>query len=247
MTDHPRKEVAYFDKKSTEYRAEYDRETPEGYSFRIRREKVLALVPEGASVLDIASGPGVMVKGLRAKHCNVTLLDAAPAMIARAKEEFPDVRAVVGDAYKLLFSDGEFDVALAMGLIEYLEHEDAFLNEAKRILKPGGSLIITFPNYWSPWRVFNRLALALLSLFGHRSDKNNVTHREYSLVQARALLAEHGFKPDYVVYYNFKLVPYPFDVWLPRLTVMQSRILEVLDRTPLAFLGTGFIVRATHE
>lgn len=258
-----RPEVSYFNKKSAEYRAEYDRETPEGYSFRVRREKVLTLVPDGTNVVDIASGPGVMIPGLRKKNCRITCTDAAPEMIERTKEEYglpaeasaqagdaPDIRAVVGDAYALPFERGEFDVATAMGLIEYLEHEGKFLGEASRILKEKGLLIVTFPNYWSPWRMTNRLALDVIRLARKllgREKFGPVTHREYTARRARELLAKHGFTPERTVYYNFKLVPYPFDVKLPRLTVAQSKLFEYLDRTPLRFFGTGFIVSAKKK
>ena len=50
-----RPEVTYFNEISKSYRAEYDRETPEGYSFRVRRKKVLDMVEGGTAVIDIAS------------------------------------------------------------------------------------------------------------------------------------------------------------------------------------------------
>src|SRR3989338_1043389 len=101
-----RTEVTFFNKTSADYRAEYERETPEGYSFRVRREKVLALLPAGTGkhILDLASGPGIMIKGLRAKGYRVTCVDAAPDMIAIAKKEAgsdTEVVCEVGDAYAL--------------------------------------------------------------------------------------------------------------------------------------------------
>jgi ubiquinone/menaquinone biosynthesis C-methylase UbiE len=248
MTD-LRPEVTYFNDKSVAYREEYERETPEGYSFRVRREKVLALTPSKTKVLDIASGPGVMVEALRKKDCLVACVDAAPEMIARTLEEHPGVRAVVGDAYSLPFGNGEFDVALAMGLIEYLEHEDTCLREAHRVLRPGGSLIITFPNYASPWRAFNRFGLYLLSFFRKPKEfsERNVFHREYTVRGADALLRKSGFSPREVVYYNFKLIPYPLDVWFPRFASAQSRVFEPLDATFLKFFGTAFIIKASRQ
>ncbi len=238
-----RNEVTYFNKKSRAYRAEYERETAEGYQFRVRREKVLALVEDGKSVVDIASGPGVMVQALRDKGCTVACVDAAPEMIARAKEEFPDVEAVVGDAYELPFEDSRFDIATAMGLIEYLEDENKFLKEASRILKPNGTLIITFPNYTSPYRAFNRILLWVVRLFkGPRPG--SVTHREYTMSRAVALLSENGFATDYSIYYNFKLIPYPLDRIFHRTTVLQSKIFEKLDHSILSFIGTGLIIKA---
>ncbi|MEY4747068.1 MAG: hypothetical protein RLZZ416_117 [Candidatus Parcubacteria bacterium] len=248
-----RPEVSYFNEKSAAYRAEYDRITPEGYSFRVRREKVLAMVPRESRVLDIASGPGVMVEGLRGKDCRITCVDAAPEMIARAKEEHAsksDVECLVGDAYELPLESGQFDVALAMGLIEYLEFEERFLREAARVLKPNGMFIITFPNYVSPWRACNRFFLSMISalrvLVG-KKKAGSVAHREYTARSARKILEQAGFSTESIVYYNFKLVPYPFDVWFPRLTVAQSRLFEHLDRGVMRWLGTGFIVKAKKE
>ena len=249
-----RNEVTYFNAKSKAYRDEYDRETPEGYSFRVRREKCLDLTPDNTSVIDIASGPGVMIRGLRAKNCTVTCVDAAPEMIARAKEEFPDsdvVRSLVGDAYGTELPTGSYDVAIAMGLIEYLEYEGKFLDEARRLLKPGGALIVTFPNYYSPWRAMGRLGVLVMrtlrALLG-RKKPIIITHREYTLRRARALLDAHGFTPESAWYYNFKLVPAPLDVKFPRSTVWQSRIFEHLDSIPfLRLIGTGFIVKAIRR
>lgn len=246
-----RTEVSYFNDRSRAYRAEYDAQTPEGYSFRVRREKVLAMVPPRSRVLDIASGPGIMIPGLQGKGCDVVCVDAAPEMIERIKEEYanlPGVSAVVGDAYKLPCKDGEFDAALAMGLIEYLDDEPRFLAEALRVLHSGGIFIITFPNYWSPWRVLNRLGVSLKSLFSKNGSKlEQITHREYTKKRALRLLEQNGFSPEQVRYYNFRMIPYPLDRIFPRLTILQSKLFEHLDRTPLSFLGTGFIVEARRR
>lgn len=242
-----RPEVKHFNDISVSYRKEYDRETPEGYSFRVRREKVLAMIREGTMVVDIACGPGTMIPGLREKHCRITCTDAAPEMIERLKEEYPeapDLTAVVGNAYALPFESTLFDVATAMGLIEYLDDEAKFLNETNRILKQNGLFVVTFPNYPSPWRAFNRLGVSLKRLLGRKSS-GDVTHREYTARNAARLLEQHGFKVEEVLYYNFRLIPYPLDRFFPHLTVMQSRIFEKLDKTVLRWLGTAFILRAT--
>jgi len=250
MTDNAmRPEVKFFNDTSISYRKEYNLQTPDGYSFRVRREKVLAMVPENSKVLDIACGPGVMIPGFRSKHCLITCTDAAPEMIARIKDEYgdaPDFTAVVGDAYALPFESYSYDVATVMGLIEYLEDQGKFLGEANRVLKQDGTLIITFPNYTSPWRAANRILVAFKRLLNKKSS-GKVTHREYTAKGATALLEQHRFNVEEILYYNFKLIPYPLDRKLPRFTVMQSRIFEHLDRGPFKWLGTAFIVRATKR
>ena len=245
-----RTEVAHFDTVSEEYRTEYERNTPEGHSFRIRREKVLALLPEGTGkhALDLASGPGVMIRGLRAKGYRVTCVDASPEMVALAKKEAGDdgeVSCIVGDAYALPFGADSFDVATAMGLIEYLDDEERFLAELARVTMQGGTVIITFPNMWSPWRLWNR-ALRALARPSRGERKDKLLHREYTPARAKKLL-EKRFAVDAIRYYNVKLVPFPFDRLFPAGVARLSRLSEWLAKTPLGWLGTGFILRAVKH
>ncbi len=245
MTD-TRTEVTYFNDLSKTYLGWYSEETPEGYSFRVRREKVFKMLPEkgdGLHILDLACGPGIMIKGLRARNYRVTAIDAAPDMVELAKQELPndpEVTCEVGDAYELSVGDKQFDIVTAMGLIEYLDDEPKYLKEMHRIIKDGGTAIITYPNVWSPWRIWNRF----LRFVVHRGKKPLLLHREYTVKRTLEQFREHGFEPTGVVYYNFKLVPFPLDRYLPRFTVWTSKVFEHLDKTPLKFLGTAFIVEA---
>ncbi len=243
-----RTEVTYFNDLSKTYLGWYGEETPEGYSFRVRREKVLAMLPDGTDkhILDLACGPGIMIKGLRAKNYRVTAIDAAPDMVELAKKELPDdplVSCAVGDAYALSVPDGNFDIVTAMGLIEYLDDEPLYLKETNRILKSGGTAIITYPNVWSPWRIWNRFLRAV----ARPGKKPLLLHREYTVKRTLEQFRAHGFEPTRVLYYNFKLVPFPLDRYLPRFTVWTSMLLEHLDHTPLKFLGTAFIVEAKKK
>lgn len=244
-----RTEVNFFNKTSGEYQEEYARETPEGYSFRVRREKVLNMLPDGTGlhILDLACGPGIMIKGLRKMNYRVTAIDAAPDMVALAQAVAGDdsqVTCQVGDAYGLSVPNKAFDIVTAMGLIEYLDDEPKYLKETNRILKDGGTAIITYPNVWSPWRMWNRVLRALVKIFKPHKQ-TLLLHREYTKKRTIAQFRAHGFEPTEILYYNLKLIPYPFDRIFPRFTVWFSGVCEGLDSTPLKFLGTAFIVKAT--
>jgi ubiquinone/menaquinone biosynthesis C-methylase UbiE len=254
-----RKEVRWFNDVSTSYRREYDRETTDGFSFRMRRDKVAAVLPEkgaGKTVLDIACGPGVMVAPLTKRGYHVTSVDAAPEMIARAKEEHggnPLADFAVGDVYHLNYPDATFDSVIAMGLVEYLDDEPRAFSEMARVLKPGGLLIVSFPNYWAPWRIWSRFVMFLTSLPRRLYKRltgnpgHYITHREYTLRTAKAWFTHAGVTPTRAWYYNFKLIPWPLDQALPRITVAQSKLCESLDTTPLRSLGTGFNLSGTKS
>lgn len=246
-----RKEVTYFNTTSEEYLQEYEKITPPGHSFRARKEKVLELIPEvktSKKALDVGCGPGLMTEGLLKKGYTVTCTDAAPDMVSLARKAFPslpETNFVVGDVYKLPFPDKSFDLVISMGLMEYLDDQAKAIQELKRVTNEGGTLIITFPYKWSPWRTWNRIGVALIKplrkILG-RTSNNWLTHREYTPKIVHDLLRPENLKITKTQFYNFKLIPYPFDKIFPRFTVWQSRLCEKLDRTPLYFLGTGFIV-----
>jgi ubiquinone/menaquinone biosynthesis C-methylase UbiE len=246
---HMRTEVTYFNDLSKAYLGWYSDETPEGYSFRMRREKVLAMIPQdgsGKHLLDLACGPGIMFKGLRARNYRVTGIDAAPEMIELAKKEAGTdtmIECAVGDAYALSVPDKQYDIVTAMGLIEYLDDEEKYMKETNRILKDGGTAIITYPNVWSPWRIWNRI----LRFIARPGKKPLLIHREYTVARTFEQFRAHGFEPTRVMYYNFKLIPFPIDRFFPRFTVWTSKIFEHLDRTPFGFLATAFIVEATKR
>ncbi len=245
-----RPEVTHFHDVSSPYQKEYDLNTPDGYSFRVRREKVLALLTHGSGkhILDLASGPGVMIKDLRALDYSVTCVDAAPGMIELAKKvagDDPMVTCEVGDAYALRFENASFEVVTAMGLVEYLYDEPKYFAETARILKENGVAIVTFPNVWSPWRAWNRLLRAIRQPFNNKPKI--LLHREYTVARAKQLMEAGGLQVDTVVHYNMKLIPFPLDRIFPGFTATSSSILEWLSLTPLRWMATAFILRATKR
>jgi len=254
-----RKEISFFNDTSDTYDKEYARETPEGYSFRVRRERVLELIPQdgkGKRILDIASGPGVMVEGYHALGYEIDCVDAAPEMIEIARKKHghvPNTTFDVGDVYALDYTDGTFDVVTAMGLVEYLDDQDKAMAEMARVTKKGGTVIVTFPSKPSFWRAWARMLRAFTSparalyrkLTGRK--KYPINHREYTEHEAVEYMKRHKLEPDDVVYYNFKFMPFPFDKWFPDFTAWQSRVCERPSSPLRKLAATAFIVRAEKK
>lgn len=99
----------------------------------------------GRTILDAGCGSGPLTVLLRERGAMVTGIDASPAMIALARERLgDDVPLHVGDlAEPLPFADGAFDDVIASLVLHYLEDWDAPLAELRRVLRPGGRLIVS--------------------------------------------------------------------------------------------------------
>lgn len=119
------------------------------------------LFPIGSSwkVLDIGAGTGGVACRL-AKDCYVTAVDAAwcdaEFVKIRAEQEGLSLEVIVADAISLPLASNTFDLALMIGSLEWIPfgHPDAppeetqlhALQEAFRVLKPGGSLYLGIEN-----------------------------------------------------------------------------------------------------
>ncbi len=103
------------------------------------------LIPDGASVLEVGCGDGSAAQEIstRVKEVQYTGVDLSADMW----EGRQDFNFIVSQAEKLPFSSGSFDVVLSMFVIEHLVFPSNFLDEAWRVLKPGGSFITIAPDF----------------------------------------------------------------------------------------------------
>ena len=115
-------------------------------------------LPDGARLLDIGCGTGVVARTLarrRGGALRIEGVDQSPAFIEAARrfaaEEAPPRVPVfrVGDAHALPFEEGRFDAAVAHTLLSHVSDPAAVLAEARRVLKPGGTLVAFDGDYAS--------------------------------------------------------------------------------------------------
>ena len=129
----------------------------------------------GMKVLDIACGDGYGVR--RLASCVAEIhggdIDAETVAHARSQATAPTVHFHVQDVTATTFPDDSFDAVLSMETIEHVD-DVACLRELHRVLRPGGTLILSTPQ----------------NSLGHIPI--NAAHRqEYSLKQITALCVEH--------------------------------------------------------
>jgi SAM-dependent methyltransferase len=105
----------------------------------------------GERLLDVACGSGFAAQLAARRGASVTGVDAADALIAIARSRTPDADFRVGDMFSLPFADNSFDVVTSFNGI--WKGCEAALEQARRVLVPGGRLGLTF------WGSFKRLGL----------------------------------------------------------------------------------------
>jgi SAM-dependent methyltransferase len=112
---------------------------------------VTAVAPDGAQILEVGCGPGLLSLRLGRQHgFEVTGLDLDPAMIARARANADrpgngDQRRpsfLVGDVAALAFPDGSFDLVVSTLSMHHWADPAAGLAEIGRVLRPGGRALI---------------------------------------------------------------------------------------------------------
>jgi len=128
-----------------------DPDDPRRFRYLDRMQAVLRLArtkPLPARVLEVGAAQA-NVSLLLAEAGYVTIaLDLRVDFVryARAKWERGRFAGVVGDAQRLPFAAGAFDVVIVGELVEHVADPAALLAEASRLLAPGGLLIVTTPN-----------------------------------------------------------------------------------------------------
>lgn len=111
----------------------------------VTKGKLIArdLVPQarpGQTALDVGCREGEQSRWLEARGYEVTSIDV---------EKVYDRASVVNADEPLPYADGSFDLVWCSEVIEHLQDPAASLAEMRRVLKPGGTLLLTTPNSYA--------------------------------------------------------------------------------------------------
>jgi SAM-dependent methyltransferase len=170
------------------------------------RRKVLERVvedlrlPARARILDAGCGSGRNMVEL-ARHGTVTGIELSETSVALARERRMG-EVIAGSVLEMPFEADSFELAASLDVIEHLEDDLAALRELRRVVAPGGSLLVTVPAYQWLWS-------------GH--DEINHHFRRYTRRSLQRAGEEAGWQQVRTTYFNSLLLP-------------AAVLLRVLDR-----------------
>jgi SAM-dependent methyltransferase len=160
------------------------------------RRSVLARViddlrlPARARILDAGCGSGRNMVEF-AKHGTVTGIELSGTSVSLARERAAG-EVVEGSVLEMPFQADAFDLAASLDVIEHLEDDLQALRELRRVVAPGGSLLVTVPAYQWLWS-------------GH--DEINHHHRRYNRRTLLAPAQAAGWQMKSSAHFNSLLLP----------------------------------------
>ena len=203
---------------------EYDEEFENLPLFRYDTRVLDEVLTERGRVLDLGCGTGRHLIHLAKRGFNTVGLDLSPFMLDVARQKLRDaslkVQLIRGDLCNLaMFRSDAFRYAICMfstlGLIRWHENRVAFLKEVRRILEPGGVLVVHAHNRFSNitsmqkrlWllksyllRPFRRTELG--DIVGEYRGIPNMFMHTFSPGELRSLLIEADFDVERMIQLN---------------------------------------------
>jgi len=182
------------------------------FFYKTRFNKVVKALAfeKGEKILDLGCGSGYYVKYLVDKGAEAYGIDLSGEYIKQAKSYVSSDRAnfKIASAINVPFRNEYFDKVLMTEVIEHVPNNKKALKEVRRVLKTGGSAVITTINRNS----YMNIAYGLKRIV--RGYKFNEHVTEFSRHEFLSLLAKY-FKIDEIFMCNF-IMPYPLDNYFIR-------------------------------
>ena len=163
---------------------------PEPWEWERRRALLLDEARPGERVLDLGCGAGRFVAALREAGAEPVGVELAEAALERARANAPgaDLRLVADDG-SLPLEHASVDLVWCSEVLEHVPDTAHLLLEVRRVLKPGGRLLVTVPHH-GRWKA----ALIALTRFEAHFDPLGQHVRFYTRRSLAATLEHSGFE-----------------------------------------------------
>ena len=175
-----------------------------GPSHRVLIRRIRAVVGERpAKVLDVGCGTGLFASRLRAAvhHVEVFGVDLVPEMLARGRPRWRrdpgHVFPIQGDSERLPFGSATFDIVTCANSFHHYPHQDRAIAEMRRVLRPGGRLMVIDgyrDSLWG-WFIFDVCVAGVEGDVHHASARRFRELLTQAGLQAIAQRPYHGLAP----------------------------------------------------
>ena len=220
-------------------------------------------LPQGAEVLDVGCGNGVISRSLGEKGFTVRGIDVSEKTIekARSLNTFPNVRFEVVSAEKLVADGLRYHAVICSEVLEHLNEPGKLLQVLHQSLHENGVLIVTVPNgKGARERFVTKPVIALQkknnwlwkfvkgmkSLFGYKgttkqTDADDLTHIQFFTKNSLQQLAEkNSFRIVRLGKTNFVEDVFPFSFFTKKIKTLQKWDCAIAEKLPYSFTG-GFV------
>lgn len=181
----------------------------------------------GAKLLDVGCGVGKLIRYGPFPGATFVGLDIRLSSLEMARQQAYQ-HLVVGDAGRdLPFEDESFDIVVCNHVLEHLHQPEALIQEARRVLRPGGLLLVGVPMvwWWTRWLRIHVLPLLvrrkrpelLAAEFGHVYFFTMLSLKE--LLKAFAIEDVRGFR-----FFSSRHLPLENWWWYYRLNTWWGRV-----------------------
>lgn len=138
-------------------------------------------------IIEAGCGRGQWVALLHKKGCNAVGVDIVEQPLKIAMQIHPELKLQHADVRKLPFDDSAFGVYMSLGVIEHFENgPEPVLDEARRVLRPGGILAISVPQHTPVTQLAARMRQK-------REGSEHFYQYLYTRRELRTLLESNGF------------------------------------------------------
>jgi SAM-dependent methyltransferase len=138
-----------------------------GFFYREKMRAIHRIAPDRpvTDILEVGGGQSGL-SSLLYPNARVVNIDIDDSYAEAAPNQRPNVEFVVGDATDLPFAESSFDAVTMFDLIEHVQDDRMAIDEAKRVLRPGGVLMISTPH--TRWRYPH---YAMMKALGPREEE----------------------------------------------------------------------------
>jgi SAM-dependent methyltransferase len=154
-------------------------------------EQEIAPADRPIELLDFGCGTGAFLEHLE-RFGTVHAVDGDPSAVAFCHDRGRAEVQLVPPGAPLPFADGSFDLVTTLDVIEHIDDDVGALRELRRVLRPGGRLLVAVPAFRFLWG---------------KQDEVAHHHRRYTARTLRRVLTESGFAIDRTSYFNTILFP----------------------------------------